>query len=65
LTLNFDRSSAVLPTVGGSIKGQHVNVPAWRMELLQWVRLHMRSKMKAARIHWSLLTVYVVSTWMY
>jgi len=27
--LNFDGSSAVLPTVEGSIKGQHVYVLAW------------------------------------
>jgi len=59
--LNFDRDrpSAALPTVGGSIKGQHLNVPAWGY----WsgaVGLHERAKMK--RSPHSLISAYCVTS---
>jgi len=56
--LNFDRDRprAVLPTVGGCIKGQHLNVLTWGYRN-GVVGLHDRANMKAAHVHWSLLTV--------
>jgi len=61
LTLNFDgdRPSVALSTVGGSIKGQCLNLPSWG----DWsgaVGLHERAKMK--RSPHLLISAYCVTS---